>query len=493
MRNLPVHWHEGLFLRPQHFQAADRHWGEVVATSEQWDHPYGYGLHRIEFSREALANHQFEIHALEARLRDGTLITLQVGQEPDRLDLREPLAAATHQAIQQARADLADAFATQSVVRVFLAIPKLKLGRANVEETDGAGTARYRPARLPVQDESVGGDDQELELRSLNVRLLLSTDDRTGYEVLPIAQVRRASEGEAKPQLDLDYIPPAVDIQAWPELGRGIVRAVYDVIGQKIEVLSQQVINRGVGLDSRHPGDLDRILMLSELNRASAVLGVLAFAQGVHPFTAYAELCRIAGQLAIFTPERRPAEIPPYDHDDLHTIFRLIADRIEQSINAVRDYEYQQRHFVGVGLGMQVSLEPRWFNSDWHWFIGVKKGELTDRECRDLLSAGHLDWKLGSSRQVEILFVHRAAGLELTPADRPPRALPTGQDWLYFDVSRRDTPAWRDVQDSQTLAMRLKDSLILNRDRLQGERRLVVSYQGRSVTLEFALFAVPVA
>ena len=41
------------------------------------------------------------------------------------------------------------------------------------------------------------------------------------------------------------------------------------------------------------------------------------------------------------------------------------------------------------------------------------------------------------------------------------------------------------------LAMRLKDSLISNKDRLQGESQMVVSFQGKKVPLEFALFAVP--
>jgi type VI secretion system protein ImpJ len=264
------------------------------------------------------------------------------------------------------------------------------------------------------------------------------------------------------------------------------------MIGQKLEVLSQQVVNRGVGLDSRHPGDLERIMMLKELNAASAALGVLAFAQGVHPFVAYTELARIAGQLSIFGGDRRVGDIPPYDHDELARIFRQLKQTIEDLLFAVRDYEYQQRFFVGVGLGMQVSLEPRWFHSDWQWFIGVRKGELTEQEVRSLLSPGQLDWKLGSARQVELLFKRRAEGLQLSLVDRPIRALPSGQDWVYYEVPRRDSPAWRDVQETQTLAMRLQDSLILNQDRLQGNRELAVQVQGRRVALEFALFAVPV-
>ncbi len=231
--------------------------------------------------------------------------------------------------------------------------------------------------------------------------------------------------------------------------------------------------------------------MLSQLNSAYASLSILAFDRGVHPRMAYIELCRILGQLSIFSTERRITDIKPYDHDNLHEIFWDLRMRIETLINTVRDYEVQQRYFVGIGHGMQVTLDPRWFHSNWQWFIGVDKGELTQRECLELLSAGNLDLKLGSSRQVEFLFKQRAQGVTLVPVDRAVRALPGRQDWVYFEVPRQDTPAWRDVQETQTLAIRLKDSLIANLDRLQGQQTLVVVAFGRKIPLKFALFAVP--
>jgi type VI secretion system protein ImpJ len=361
-----------------------------------------------------------------------------------------------------------------------------------VSGSSPSSDTRYLETTLVQQDETRGGNDREVQFRSLNIKLLLSTQDLSGYEVLPIAQIKRAGEGAAVPQLDPDFIPPVLSTAAWPGLGRDIVRAVYDVIGQKIEVLSRQLVNRSVGLDSRHPGDLERILLLTFLNAAHARLTVLSFASGVHPFVAYTELCGLVGQIAIFSPQRRAGEIPQYNHDDLARIFRLMQKQIETSIDTIRDYEFQQRYFVGVGMGLQVSLEPRWFNSDWQWFIGVNKGDLTFQECRDLLSPGQLDWKLGSARQVEILFNRRAEGLALTPLDRPIRALPATQDWIFYEVPKKGNDAWRDVQETQSLAMRLKDSLIVNKDQLQGEKRLVVSVMGRTVNLEFALFAVPV-
>ena len=241
---------------------------------------------------------------------------------------------------------------------------------------------------MGLPDEQTGSNEQELELKQLNARLLLSTQDLSGYELLPIAQVKRASAGAARPQLDESYIPPVIAIDAWQGLGRDIVRAIYDIIGQKIEVLSQQIASRNIGLDSRNPGDLDRILMLGQLNAASSTLSIMGFAQGTHPLTAYTELCRICGQLSIFGKDRRAEPVPPYDHDNLAGIFKEIYLRIERLLNAVRDYEYEQRAFIGVGLGMQVTLEPKWFNSDWQWYIGVNKGDLTTQECQELLSSG---------------------------------------------------------------------------------------------------------
>lgn len=488
MRHPRVHWYEGLFLQPHHLQASDRRWAETLHLSQRWDNPYHYGLHAIELDKDALANSQLRVYRVQARMRDGTLVDLndlcagefeRVEGDDSTFDLTEEMG------------DIKQALENESVIRVFLGVPKLTLGRANVTAADNSAPTRYVETESKVPDESSGGNDQQVRLLNLNVRLLLSTQDLSGYEVLPIAQIRRASAGEALPQLDEDYIPPVLSFDAWPALRRQLVTGVYDMIGEKIDVLSQQVVSRGIGLDSRDPGDSERLLMLWSLNAVYGTLGVLAFAQGIHPLSVYTMLCHIVGELSIFGERRRIEPLPPYDHEDLACIFREVIGRIEQLLYAVRAYEYEQRYFTGVGMGMQVSLEPQWFNSDWDWYVGVNKGDLTLQECRELLSPGQLDWKLGSSRQVEILFRQRAEGLQLMPLDRSVRALPSRPDWIYYEVPRRDAPAWRDVQETQTLAMRLRDSLIINQDRLQGERRLVVSTRGRHAELEFALFAVP--
>lgn len=491
MRNPPVNWSEGMFLLPHHFQAAEKHYNELLQTSEKWDHAYNYGLQSVDISRDAIGNFQFQLNSCQARMKDGTLVVVGPEQDVDRAELR-PGVAGLEEALKGLGTDLKQSLDVQPAVRVYLAVPKIKMGSANVAREGEHGRQRFSELKRSYLEETRGGNEQEVGLKTLNVRLLLSTQDLSGYETLPIAHVQRSSEQSVTPQLDLDYIPPLVSIDAWPPLSRDIVRAIFDIIGKKIEVLTQQIQSRGVSLASREPGDVDRILMLSQLNEAYAILTMWSFAQGIHPLTAYAELCRIVGKLSIFGKERRVPEIPRYDHDDLGRIFRWVRDRILALLDTIQEYQYEQRRFVGAGLGMQVAIDPKWLQSDWKWYVGVLHEEISDSECREIMRAkGQLDWKLGSARQVEQIFTTGQDGVTLEPLARAPNALPPDANLNYYEVSRTNQ-YWKDVQLAQTLAMRFKLETIVNKDRLQGSHKIIVRYKGRQIPLEFSLFAVQI-
>src|SRR5688572_2935552 len=74
MANRPVHWHEGMFLRPHHFQTEQRFWLRAQERNSKWDLHYNWGVRSIALDDDALANNRVVIHSLSARLRDGTLI-----------------------------------------------------------------------------------------------------------------------------------------------------------------------------------------------------------------------------------------------------------------------------------------------------------------------------------------------------------------------------------------------------------------------------------
>ncbi|MEM9657991.1 MAG: type VI secretion system baseplate subunit TssK, partial [Planctomycetota bacterium] len=369
-------------------------------------------------------------------------------------------------------------------------ISKVVLGRANVAAAAPTSAARYCTSLATIQDEVSGGNDQEIELIQLDGRLMLSSEELRGFEALPIARIRRSGVEEATPVLDDDYFPPLLAINAWPALSLDIVRAIFDVIGEKIEVLGGRVRDRGVTLASTDPGDLDDLLMLKTLNEAQATLHCLTFAEGMHPLLVYRELCRIVGALSVFGSQRVVGEMPIYDHDDLATVFKWVKLRIEQLLGSRKKLQYEQRYFTGTERGLQVVIEPEWLHTGWDWYVGVQGKNVPDRTVRELLQPGKLDWKMGSSEQVDVIFKHGVPGLEHLELESAPRALPSHQGWIYYEI-RREGNAWKDVLATQTLAQRFKTELIGNLAELPGQRNLEVMLPEKRAVLQFALFAVP--
>jgi type VI secretion system protein ImpJ len=459
-----------MFLRPHHFQAAQRHIFHVNHLSEKWDQHYNWGLRTAELDLDALANQRLVFHRLQARLRDGTLVSI-----PE--DGLLPVI------------DLKDAFGEEKSLTVYLGVPISNLGKANVSSNGAVEGARYMTDTQDLEDENTGLNPQSIQVRLLNLKMLLSTHDHAGYEVLPVARVKPADRAEATPELDITYIPPVLACDAWHPLLAGIIQQLYDRIGQKIQLQSDRVISGNITFDSQAAGDPGIFALLRVLNEAYCVLGTMTFAQGLHPFPAYLELCRIVGQLSIFGPERRPPELPRYDHDDLGGCYYQVKKYIDALLEEGPKQEYEERPFVGAGLRMQVSMEPRWMESIYQMFVGVKSS-LTPEECINILTRGSLDMKIGSSERVDSIFKFGSAGLRFQQNPRPPRALPNIPGLIYFEVSRSSQlEEWQHVQKSLTLAIRMNENKIAGD--IQGKKVFTVKTSGNQTTnLQFTLYVV---
>jgi len=471
MRNPAVNWSEGMFLRPHHFQAAERYWDELVTQNINFSSPYAYGLQKVIISAEALANGSLEFGGLRARWKDGTIIA-QDENHVERVELKERLDPAT---------------VGPEPVTAYLALPNLQEGQPNVAMNSSSGTQRYTEFRRAADDESVGGNRQEIALRTLNYRILFSHEELSGFDTIPIARLVKSETEDGQFLIDSSYFPPSMTIQSWPELA-GIVRAIYDVIGSRIQSLGEIIQSKSISLSSQSQGDLEKILLLNTLNEAYGELSCLAFAAGVHPLVAYTALCRIVGKCSIFGPGLTIDKVPKYDHEDLATIFKWALEAIRKLVFSVKEDEYEQRYFVGSGRGMMVQLEPEWFGLEWDWYFGVDPVNIGRDECLQLLKKS-IDWKLGSSDKVEHYMTVQQPGVKLRPVPQVPRALPSRGNWVYFQIKREDD-AWNHVQVTQTMAMRVRSEQIANLDTLEGKRRLRLAISGRTYGMEFAVFAV---
>jgi type VI secretion system protein ImpJ len=470
MKNLPVHWYEGQFLHPHHFQAADRYWAELAATSQQWDHPYNYGLHEID---RAVVGNLFRVDKLKARMRDGTLVDWENKNKPLTADLEKALHAQPNEPI-----------------RIFLGIPKSR-------DAQGASSSETPPGIARVDrefdDENRADGRRKIRCRELVVRLLLETEHRADFEALPIAQVKRGTGNQTGPQLDDAYIPPVLSTNAWEPLGNGMVREVHDWLVQHLNDLEVKL--RGVKLR-------DQILEVSKsvwfalmdrLYEMSSALGVMVPAAGVHPFTAYVELCRIAGKLAIFGDRKPVLPLPQYDHEKLQPTFSAVKRLIRTFLDSIQGDELLRRNFVWEDGMMQARLDSEWFNPRVEWFIGVDRGKtLSDDECRRLLSAqNNFIWKFGSIQGN--IYTGAGYGLQLDEVVNPIPELPPHQYWTFWRVQKEPVAIYSSIERTHTVIafMKRSSNLSIQSDPYAGSSHFPVMRNGKEIDLGLTIFGLP--
>jgi type VI secretion system protein ImpJ len=482
----PVHWHEGLFLRPHHLQAGERFVLDQLATAGRYDSPYHWGCHALRIDQPALANGRFEVLAVAARLRDGTLVVAEKG---------------TAQAVPPVpEADLRKWLGQVppgGTLDVRLGVPELRLGTtANTHATDRA--ARYRPEAVRLADENDGGNDQTVDTRRLNLRLFLGDENAAGYETLMLARVKRSNNSGAPPELDLNYVPPLLRCGASDRLAVGLLGEIYERVGAKVVDLARQVRTGGITFDTANPEQRRVFEQLKVLNEVYAAFGVTARATNLHPLYAYTEFCRVAGALAVFgkvpylhdpdDPDGGERNCPAYDHDDLGGCFHTVYRMIDQLLVANFKQGYEERKFVGGGVQLSVAIEQLWLLPACQVLVGVESPNVSSIEAARLLT-GRLNMKIAEPDRVDEIFRMGKIGLAFVHEHKPHPVLPTGPNRTYFRINTAASrEEWAQVANTRRLAVRLNDRLLDGK--LDGGPDVTIKVDGKTAAMRFSLFVV---
>ncbi len=485
-----VNWHEGLFLQPHHFQAWDRHWTERVSAGEQWLAPHGYGVLELTINNDALASGYLQVDALRCRTPGGSLIEWSTGSLVDRRDLRAALdSVSSANQSQEGRPSTASQRGSD-LIEVYIGVPRLVLGNRNVDAAEHRNGSRFRAQWLDLPDELDAACVKPVELRELNARVLLSTDDLAGYDILRIARVRRSDEDGVLVRMDNSFIPALIDCSASSLMRNQILSPIFDLMQRCSEQFAKQVLDSGNSLQATSPIDVQRMLVLQVVNPAASVLRVLATSKGIHPFALYVELARLAGALDLLDSKRVSKVTSGYDHENIGGIFFELKQRIFAAIDGLQRAPYRQSIFAGSEHGMQLTIEREQFASIRRWFLGVQKGSVDAEWLHRVMTQGQLDWKLGSVRQVENLFTTRSPGVGLKRCTGIPPTLPNAENWVYYEIEELDRAAWKDVQATGSLAMRVCDSMIAHREKLAGQDSISLIVGKEVIRLQFSLFGV---
>ncbi|HUR26692.1 MAG TPA: type VI secretion system baseplate subunit TssK, partial [Planctomycetota bacterium] len=405
-------WREGMLLCPQHLQAFTRELqarltaGDAAALAGAW------GTLALRIDENALERDVFVLSEGEFVFRDGTWLTLPGNGAVEQREFGEHF--------------------TEAELQVWLGVQAVQASVAQIGSEDGR-PYRYRVEVENMPDENLRDAYKELEFRRLHARLFFGEEDRSGYETLPIARLVRRGEPKARSVPSETWIGPVLNCSASQalvaqiaELSASARANVRDLAARVPALAKLSSVERGA--------DLAGTLKLLALNPCVASLEHVARNPLLHPYFAYLELARTAGNLAVFSAGRVAPELPPYDHAALDACFGEALTRVRELLAAEVAVPYEsipfERDEARDGI-LECVIPDHWVerNAIFHLAIEMDK---TPEETAELVAACV---KLIPPGDADRVIQGVVPGIELEHERSAPTSFPKRDDLHFFRVA----------------------------------------------------------
>lgn len=419
-----VAWREGMFLRPQHFQAQDRFFDAQIRTRVDSVQPYAWGFTEIVVDEDLASLGKFGVTRCSGVLPDGTPFSI-----PDQFSPPPPL---------DVPPDTRDAI-------VSLTLPAAQVGAVEFRESEAA----VHEARFAVEEHEVAdafSDDrttESIEFGLPNVRFGVTRDQTYGRVTLGIARVRELQNKRV--MFDDRYIPPTLHIGAALRLSGGLT----DIAG-RAEQRADELALRAVEATDGGAETFASFLLLQALNRWLPMLRHLESLPTVHPERLFETLTAMAGELAtLVRPERKPPAMPTYDHENPQLCFEPVFDLLQSMLSAVFDRSAVQLPLERAGPGAYVSTitDHNLFKTG-YFYLAVAAASPVE-EIRSLFPGIA---KIASVTKMRQIVESALPGVPLRHTPTPPPQIRVLPGYVYFELDR-GVPDWRDFATAPALGL----------------------------------------
>jgi type VI secretion system protein ImpJ len=426
-----VVWTEGMFLRVQHFQQADR-WTEALVHAAVRDiEPHRWGVADMTIDRDMLNIGKFALASCRGTMPDGTPFSI-----PDETDPPPPL----------------ELTGGERGATVFLALPLRQQGafETGTDRREDAGT-RYRRSLYEAPDANSGSfANASLELGRSRLSYLLSGAPTAGYALLAVAVIVEMRP-DLSVTLDEKFIAPCLNCATQP-LIVGFLTELQGLVTHRAEAIAARMADPSV----RGTAEVADFMLLQSMNRAEPLLRhLLSAAATLHPEAFYRHCIVLAGELATYTAQsKRAAVFPPYRHDALYATFAPVFADLRASLSSVLEQTAvmiplaDRRHGVRVGMIADRSLLLG------ATFVLSVHADVPAEQLRRMFPN---QMKIGPVEQIAQLVNIALPGIPLRALPVAPRQLPYRSGSVYFELERGG-PIWKQLANSGAIALHLAGS-----------------------------------
>jgi type VI secretion system protein ImpJ len=422
-----VTWSEGMFLRPQHFQQAERHGEFALHQRGLSSEGHFWGFHTLVLDDSALAIGKVALARASGVMPDGTTFSFpDQNVAPSAVNIPETLKSK----------------------RIYLCLPVYRAGSEEVSfDDDARSLARYSVSEAETPDQnSVGGEPAPIQVSLLRLRLLPEGEIPEGWMTLGVCLVTER-RNDLSIAISENYIPPVVVAHESAVLA-GFLRELAGLLHHRGEALAARLSAPGRG----GVAEIADFLLLQLVNRYEPLVAHMAQLRSLHPERLYAELLALAGDFTTFTRDtRRPSDYPIYNHDDLAGCFGPLMLDLRRSLSMVLEQNAFQIELMERAYGVRVAVIANKELIKSAAFVLAVACELQGEQVRKLFPT---QVKIGPVEKIRDLVNLHLPGVTLRPLPVAPRQIPYHAGNNYFEL---DTASefWVGLERSGGLAMHI--------------------------------------
>lgn len=425
-----VIWNEGLFLQPQHFQQQTRYIDNEIHQRFVSSTGFYWGFVQLQLNLDLLKTGKLGIETAEGFFQDGTYFNI-----PHKDPAPAPI----------------DISGDESSELLYLCLPDQHWNVVQIQAEGQAQTlARLKAGQIEaINTHEQGSDAEILQVGMNNTCLRNHSDNREGLHQLPIAKLIRKNQLEWA--LDPQFIPPFLNARQAPNINNYISK-IKSSINNKIQQLQIRKFRKS-NYNSSETGDF---LLLQTALRYRGVFDHLMKTRLIHPEYVYLEMIKLMGDITLFSENPDLHELPDYLHDDLSLSFLPLSNRILETMAGLHDQHAVQipLHEKTFGIHLAMIADKHLLANA--YFVLVVYAEAPDEQIRKQLP---VTVKIGPAEQIRDLVNLNLPGVRLNPLQQAPRALPYYADHQYFQLETKANPTWKQLENSQTLALHYAGSL----------------------------------
>ena len=418
-----VVWREGLFLRPHHFQQADRYHERMVDARTRFATPYPWGFSHLEIDRDMGQRAKFTVRRAAGIFQDGTPFDIP-GDSP----LPEPI-------------DIPDNAAKQIV---WLTMPVASVNTREVDHRVLDSATRFTEgSETFIDSTSELRSEQEIDVAYPRLSFDLRRTAKAGYMSLAIGRILEVSDKMII--FDEKFAPPMLLCSAHPVI-TGWLDRLIGWVDNKLEELSRYAADPTAG------GGLQSVdyFVLQLLNRTIPVLNHLRGSAYVHPERLFQTCVALVGELATFaTPERRARNYPAYDHDNLENVFEPVMRDLQDFLSARLGRRAIRLEIIARAENAFISpIRDRSLFRTASLVLEVS----ARRPLTEIQTQFPNLFKLGPNTKMNDIVHAHLPGVTLVHLPTPPPQIRAITDHVYFFLDRK-SPLWPEFSTAASIGM----------------------------------------